>query len=117
MALSVSLALDTVLFVLALAVRCGVPLSRVVSHQSDEIVLLTVFGAVLLSPGLRIGSKCGPLSEHSWWASPSQDPRLNKRIVCSRPCDPIGYAFGSATIAFLELQKLAHAFWIRLRHT
>lgn len=51
MALSVSLALDTVLFVLALAVRCGVPLSRVVSHQSDEIVLLTVFGAVLLVAG------------------------------------------------------------------
>ncbi len=29
--------------------------------------------------------------------------------------DPIGYAFGSATIAFLVLQKLAQAFWIRLR--
>jgi protein-S-isoprenylcysteine O-methyltransferase Ste14 len=31
--------------------------------------------------------------------------------------DPIGYAFGSATIAFLVLQKLAQAFWIRLRRT
>lgn len=29
--------------------------------------------------------------------------------------DPIGYAFGCATIAFLVLQKLAQAFWIRLR--
>jgi protein-S-isoprenylcysteine O-methyltransferase Ste14 len=31
--------------------------------------------------------------------------------------DPIGYAFGSATIAFLVLQKPAQAFWIRLRRT
>jgi protein-S-isoprenylcysteine O-methyltransferase Ste14 len=29
--------------------------------------------------------------------------------------DPIGYAFGSATIAFLVLQKLVQAFWNRLR--
>ncbi|MCU1298586.1 MAG: potassium transporter [Acidobacteriaceae bacterium] len=51
MALSVSLALATVLLVLALAVRYGVPLSRIVAHESDEIVLLTVFGAVLLVAG------------------------------------------------------------------
>jgi len=50
-ALSVSLALATVLLVLALAVRYGVPLSRVIAHQSDEIVLLTIFGAVLLVAG------------------------------------------------------------------
>jgi monovalent cation:H+ antiporter-2, CPA2 family len=51
MALSVSLALATVLLVLALAVRYGVPLSRIVAHESDEIVLPTVFGAVLLVAG------------------------------------------------------------------
>ena len=51
MAMSVSLALAAVLLVLALAVRYGVPLSRVVAHQSDEIVLLTIFGAVLLVAG------------------------------------------------------------------
>jgi CPA2 family monovalent cation:H+ antiporter-2 len=34
-----------------LAVRYGVPLSRVVAHQSDEIVLFTIFGAVLLVAG------------------------------------------------------------------
>src|SRR4030081_105133 len=51
MAMSVSLALTAVLLVLALAVRYGVPLSRVVAHQSDEIVLLTIFGAVLLVAG------------------------------------------------------------------
>jgi len=50
-ALSVSLALAAVLLVLVLAVRYGAPLSRVVAHQSDEIVLLTIFGAVLLVAG------------------------------------------------------------------
>ena len=51
MAMSVSVALATVLLVLALAVRYGGPLSRVVAHRSDEIVLLTIFGAVLLVGG------------------------------------------------------------------
>jgi CPA2 family monovalent cation:H+ antiporter-2 len=51
MALSVSLALATVLLVLALAVHYGARLSRIVAHQSDEIVLLTTFGAVLLVAG------------------------------------------------------------------
>jgi monovalent cation:H+ antiporter-2, CPA2 family len=51
MALSVLVALATVLLVLALAVRYGVPMSRVVAHQSDEIVLLTIIGAVLLVAG------------------------------------------------------------------
>jgi len=31
--------------------------------------------------------------------------------------DPIGYAFGSATLTFLVLQKFAQAFWIRMRRT
>ena len=51
MALSVSLALAAVLLVLVLAVRYGVPLSRIAAHQSDEIVLLTIFGAILLVAG------------------------------------------------------------------
>lgn len=50
-ALSVSVALATVLLVLVLAVRYGGLLSRVVAHRSDEIVLLTIFGAVLLVGG------------------------------------------------------------------
>jgi protein-S-isoprenylcysteine O-methyltransferase Ste14 len=31
--------------------------------------------------------------------------------------DSIGYAFAAATIAFMLVQKLAHLFWIRPRHT
>jgi CPA2 family monovalent cation:H+ antiporter-2 len=51
-ALSVSLAIATVFVVLVVAVRYGQPLSRFVVHESDEIVLLTTFGAVLLVAGV-----------------------------------------------------------------
>jgi CPA2 family monovalent cation:H+ antiporter-2 len=51
-ALSVSLAIGTVSLVLFVAVRYGQPLSRFAAHQSDEIVLLTTFGAVLLVAGV-----------------------------------------------------------------
>src|SRR5437899_5064132 len=48
MALSVSIAIVTVLAVLFVAVRYGQRLSRFVAHESEEIVLLTAFGTVLL---------------------------------------------------------------------
>jgi len=51
-ALSVSLAIAAVFLVLVVAVRYGQPLSRFVAHESDEIVLLTTFGAVLLVAGI-----------------------------------------------------------------
>src|SRR4030088_2209127 len=51
-ALSVSLAIATVVLVLVVAVRSGQPLSRFAVHESDEIVLLTTFGAVLLVAGV-----------------------------------------------------------------
>jgi monovalent cation:H+ antiporter-2, CPA2 family len=49
---SVSLAVATAFLVLVVAVRYGQPLSRFVAHESDEIVLLTTFGAVLLVAGV-----------------------------------------------------------------
>ena len=51
-ALSVSMAIAMVFVVLLVAVRYGQPLSRFVAHESDEIVLLTTFGAVLLVSGV-----------------------------------------------------------------
>jgi len=51
-ALSVSMAIALVFVVLLVAVRYGQPLSRFVAHESDEIVLLTTFGAVLLVSGV-----------------------------------------------------------------
>jgi CPA2 family monovalent cation:H+ antiporter-2 len=49
---SVSLAIGTGFLVLLVAVRYGQPLSRFAAHESDEIVLLTMFGAVLLVAGV-----------------------------------------------------------------
>jgi CPA2 family monovalent cation:H+ antiporter-2 len=51
-ALSVSVAIAAVLLVLVIAIRYGQPLSRFFGHESDEIILLTTFGAVLLVAGI-----------------------------------------------------------------
>src|SRR4029079_6563554 len=51
-AVSVLIALATVGGVLLGAVRWGKPLSRAAAHQSDEIILLSTFGLVLLVAGL-----------------------------------------------------------------
>src|ERR1700710_657627 len=51
-AVSVTIALATVGAVLFVAVRFGRGISRAVAHQSDEIILLTTFGLVLLVAGL-----------------------------------------------------------------
>jgi CPA2 family monovalent cation:H+ antiporter-2 len=51
-ATSVAIAVGTVAVILVLALRHGGALSRLVQHESDEIILLTTFGAVLLLAGL-----------------------------------------------------------------
>ncbi len=51
-AAEVGIAIATVFLVLIVAVRYGSSLSRIVAHESNEIVLLTTFGAVLLVAGL-----------------------------------------------------------------
>jgi CPA2 family monovalent cation:H+ antiporter-2 len=50
--LAITVALVTVSIVLILAVKQGKRISRVVAHQSDEVLLLTVFGLVLLVAGI-----------------------------------------------------------------
>ncbi len=52
MVASVSIALVAVGVVLFVAIRYGRSISAIVAHESDEIVLLTTFGAVLLVAGL-----------------------------------------------------------------
>jgi CPA2 family monovalent cation:H+ antiporter-2 len=54
-ALSVAIALGVVLAVLFVAVRFGNVLSRLAAHENDEIILLTVLGAVLIVAGLAEG--------------------------------------------------------------
>jgi CPA2 family monovalent cation:H+ antiporter-2 len=51
-AVSVSVAVTVVLLVLFVALRYGQQLSRFLAHESDEIILLTTFGTVLLVAGL-----------------------------------------------------------------
>jgi monovalent cation:H+ antiporter-2, CPA2 family len=51
-ALSVAIALTAVILALVVAVRYGGRLSEFASHESDEIILLTIFGAVLLFAGV-----------------------------------------------------------------
>ncbi len=52
MAISVSIAVATVIVVLFAAVKFGGAFSRLVRHESDEIILLTTFGTVLLVAGI-----------------------------------------------------------------
>lgn len=49
---TILIALTTVALVLFVAVRYGNAISRFAGHESDEIILLTTFGAVLLVAGL-----------------------------------------------------------------
>lgn len=51
-AVSVAIALAAVTLALAAAVRYGERLSQLASHESDEIILLTIFGGVLLIAGV-----------------------------------------------------------------
>jgi CPA2 family monovalent cation:H+ antiporter-2 len=51
-AISVSIAVAVVLIVLFVALKYGRQLSRFLAHESDEIILLTTFGTVLLVAGL-----------------------------------------------------------------
>ena len=49
---SVAVAVVTVLVVLLVAVRYGKQISAFASHESDEVILLTIFGSVLLVAGV-----------------------------------------------------------------
>lgn len=61
--MSILVALTTVGIVLMVAVRYGSAISRFAAHQSDEIILLTTFGTVLLVAGvaqrLQVSSAVG----------------------------------------------------------
>jgi monovalent cation:H+ antiporter-2, CPA2 family len=52
MATAIFIAVATVTVILLIVLRYGGPLSRLFSHESDEIILLTTFGVVLLVGGL-----------------------------------------------------------------
>ena len=76
LALSELVAIVAVLQVVWVATRYGRALSRLAAHKSDEIVLLTTFGTVLVWPASPNACTCRPPSEHFWWASrhPGRSP-------------------------------------------
>ena len=51
-AIAILVAIATVMVILLIALRWGKQVSRFFAHESDEIILLTTFGAVLLVGGL-----------------------------------------------------------------
>jgi len=55
MAASVFIAMSGAGLALLVAIRFGEKISRLISHESDEVVLLTTLGAVLLVAGLAEG--------------------------------------------------------------
>jgi monovalent cation:H+ antiporter-2, CPA2 family len=65
MALSVAVAVAMVFLVILIAVRFGKRLSGFAAHHSDEIILLTTFGTVLLVAGFHSGSRYRQPLAHS----------------------------------------------------
>jgi monovalent cation:H+ antiporter-2, CPA2 family len=72
--LSTLAALVTVGVVLAVAVRYGKPLSRLISHQSDEVILFSTLGLVLLVAGiaqrLQVSAAIGAFLVGIAWSGP-----------------------------------------------
>jgi CPA2 family monovalent cation:H+ antiporter-2 len=91
-AISVSIALAAVAVVLFVALRYGGVISRWAVHESDEVVLLTTFGAVLLVAAWRSGCRYPRRWARFWWESRCPGRSRNSRTgcwlrcgICSRP--------------------------------
>lgn len=85
-AVSIAVALVTVVVVLIFALRFGETLSRAVINPSEEVVLLTVFGLVLVVAGiaesLQVSSAIGP----SYSALPCPERWPTGPARCWPPC-------------------------------
>ncbi len=72
--ISTLIALATVLVILLVAVRYGKLLSRLVTHQSDEVILFTTLGLVLLVAGvaqqLQVSAAIGAFLVGIAWSGP-----------------------------------------------
>ena len=85
--LSIFIALVTVAIVLFVALRYGKVLSRFISHQSDEVILFSIFGLVLLIAGIASRlhrcrrQRCFPGRYRS------RDPSLSEPINFSVRCE------------------------------
>jgi CPA2 family monovalent cation:H+ antiporter-2 len=100
-AASVSIAIAAVAAILLIALRCGPRVSRLVLHDSDEIILLTTFGAVLLLGGLaqrlRVSAAIGAFLVGIALSGPIAD--RSKRLVA-----PLRDLFAAIFFFFYGLQ-------------
>ena len=79
--ISILVALLTVGIVLVIALRFGKKLSSFISHQSDEAILFTTFGLMLLVAGIANGCRSQPRSGRFWSALPSRIPLRSERTI------------------------------------
>lgn len=82
-AISVCVAIAVVSVFLLSALRWGPQLSRIVAHESDEIILLTTVGAVLLVAGMAQQYQVQQQSEHFWSVSRYRVPSRRNRNASS----------------------------------
>lgn len=104
--ISVMIAVITVCLMLMIAVRYGQSLSRFAAHESDEIILLTTFGTVMVVAGVarrfHVSAAIGAFlvgiavsGSHRGAITPAAGPasRLVRRYILfllwspDRPCD------------------------------
>lgn len=98
---SILVALTTVGLVLFVAVRYGKVLSRLVSHQSDDVILFTTFGLVLLVAGLaqrlQVSAAVGAFLVGIAWSGPIAE-RAHKLL------GPLRDLFAAIFFLFFGLQ-------------
>jgi CPA2 family monovalent cation:H+ antiporter-2 len=82
-AVSAGVALLAAASVLFMALRCGEAISTWGAHESDEVVLLSTFGAVLLVSGIAQKLRVSLLSARFWLALRFPVPSRSSPSVCS----------------------------------
>lgn len=99
--ISILVALATVGVVLFVAVRYGKTLSRLVAHQSDEVILFTALGVVLLVAGvaqrLQVSAAIGAFLVGIAWSGPIAE-RAHKLV------GPLRDLFAAMFFLFFGLQ-------------
>jgi monovalent cation:H+ antiporter-2, CPA2 family len=102
-AVSVSIAVVAIVLILLLAIRYGRPISGFVGHQSDEIVLLTMFGTVLIVAGvakqLQVSPAVGAFLVGITLSGPTADQ-------CHRLLAPLRDLFAATFFSFLGLRSI-----------
>ena len=98
---SILIALATVGIVLLIAIRYGKTFSRLVTHQSDEVILFTTFGLVLLVAGiaqqLQVSAAIGAFLMGIAWSGPIAE--RSKKLI-----GPFRDLFAAMFFLFFGLQ-------------